>query len=932
MNTLAVVAVSALLAAAAQLAAPPSLSGRVSFSGIGVPGVTVHASKVDRAVSATTDDGGAFQLTGLEDGTWLLRAEMRGFVPITREISLPYSGPALEWALEMQSYAEIVGSEPPAPPPAPPQAVPADSDAEVEFINGSVNNGAATPFAQAAAFGNNRVLGPPRYSGGLTAVFGNSAWNARPFSFDGAALAPSYGDLQLGVTLLGPLRIPRLVRNGGQLAFNYQHGVLHNATTQSALMPTAAERGGDFSGAASPIRDPLTGVPFDGNAIPAARISPEAAALLTLYPAPNSGTSRGANFQKAVVAETTRDLLQLGLNRNLNTRTTIGGTLAYQRTSVETTSLFDFVDRSRQSALDATINWSRRFSTRLSVRAKYQFARAGSDVTPYFSRRVDVSAQAGISGNSPDPATWGPPTLTLPDIAGLRDVDYQHSVTGRHGTGIEISLRRGLHSFTFGGDVRRDTVDVASQPDARGTLGFTGVASGNSFADFLLGIPSTSTIGFAPGVTRLHGHAHDAYFTDDWRVSSLTLNLGVRWEYESPFARSGLRADKHGLQPRLGVSWRPVAGSSLVIRGGYGIYRNLGVYQPLAILLAQQPPLARTLSVQNSAATPLTLANPFPSTIPTARTFAVDPAFRAGYAHTWQASAQRDFPASLTLIATYLGTAGRHLMQASLPNTYPAGVVSPCAACPSGFVLVTSGGTSLRNAAQVTLRRRLQSGLMISGQYTLAKSTDDAATFSNTAVSPLSLSIAQDWLDLAAERGPSPFDQRHVLSVQFQYTSGVGAAGGTLVDNRWGTLFKDWTIAAQLTAGSGLPFTPIAFRTIAGTGFVGTRPTLTSISPEPIADDSYANPAAYVAPAPGTWGTAGRNSIRGPAQFSLDASVSRVFRLRGRLSAEARLAATNVLNTVTFATINTVISSPQFALPTIANPMRRLQATIRVRF
>jgi len=63
-----------------------------------------------------------------------------------------------------------------------------------------------------------------------------------------------------------------------------------------------------------------------------------------------------------------------------------------------------------------------------------------------------------------------------------------------------------------------------------------------------------------------------------------------------------------------------------------------------------------------------------------------------------------------------------------------------------------------------------------------------------------------------------------------------------------------------------------------------------------------------------------------------DASVSRVFRLRGRLSAEARLAATNVLNTVTFATINTVISSPQFALPTIANPMRRLQATIRVRF
>ena len=168
--------------------------------------------------------------------------------------------------------------------------------------------------------------------------------------------------------------------------------------------------------------------------------------------------------------------------------------------------------------------------------------------------------------------------------------------------------------------------------------------------------------------------------------------------------------------------------------------------------------------------------------------------------------------------------------------------------------------------------------------------------------------------------------------MQFQYTSGVGAAGGTLVDNRWGTLFKDWTIVAQMTTGSGLPFTPIAFRTVAGTGFVGTRASLTGASPEPVDDDSYANPAAYAAPAIGTWGTAGRNSIRGPAQFSLDASLARVVRLRGRLSLEARLAATNVLNTVTFATVNTVISSPQFALPTIANPMRRLQATIRVRF
>ena len=159
--------------------------------------------------------------------------------------------------------------------------------------------------------------------------------------------------------------------------------------------------------------------------------------------------------------------------------------------------------------------------------------------------------------------------------------------------------------------------------------------------------------------------------TDDWRLSGLTLNLGVRWEYEAPFTEadgrlaSPLRPDRRGLEPRLAASWRPVLGSSLVIRASYGLYRNLGVYQPLALLLTQQPPFARTFSVENSPQDALTLANPFPASVSSTNTFAVDPDFRAGYAHTWQVSAQRDLPASLTMIVAYLGAKGSHLMQAS---------------------------------------------------------------------------------------------------------------------------------------------------------------------------------------------------------------------------------------------------------------------------
>jgi hypothetical protein len=247
-------------------------------------------------------------------------------------------------------------------------------------------------------------------------------------------------------------------------------------------------------------------------------------------------------------------------------------------------------------------------------------------------------------------------------------------------------------------------------------------------------------------------------------------------------------------------------------------------------------------------------------------------------------------------------------------------------------VYVTSNGTSLRNALQLTLRRRLSEGLTASVQYTLSKATDDAATFSNSALAPDSLAIAQDWLNLGAERGPSAFDRRHLVAMQFQYTSGVGVTGGTLVDGFWGGLFKDWTILSQLNAGSGLPLTPVFFAPVAGTGVVGVRPSVTGASTTPTVPGSYANAAAFTAPASGTWGDAGRNSIRGPSEFSLDASVSRVFRFHGRLSLEWRVAATNVLNRVTFATIDTVITSPQFGFPTLANSMRRLQTTVRFRF
>jgi len=362
------------------------------------------------------------------------------------------------------------------------------------------------------------------------------------------------------------------------------------------------------------------------------------------------------------------------------------------------------------------------------------------------------------------------------------------------------------------------------------------------------------------------------------------------------------------------------------------MYRNLGTYQPIALLLAQQPPFSRTVSVQRSAAAPLTLANPFPASFSSTTTFAVDPEYRAGDLRSSNVSVQYDLPASLTVIGAYFHDQGTHLMQAFLPNTYPAGAPNSCPTCPSGFVYLTSNGRSDRNAGSFTIRRRLYAGFTATLQYTLAKSNDDAATFSNTNVSPASLAVAQNWRDLGAEYGPSSFDQRHVVSVQAQYTTGVGVRGGTLADAWWGRLYKDWTVTAQIDAGSGLPLTPVVFAAVGGTGFVGVRPDLTGAPISPTAPGSYANPDAFIASAPGTWGNAGRNSIRGPRQFSMNMTFARVFRFPRRRTLEWRVSATNLLNRVTFASINTTVGSPQFGFPTVANPMRRIHANFVFRF
>ena len=345
----------------------------------------------------------------------------------------------------------------------------------------------------------------------------------------------------------------------------------------------------------------------------------------------------------------------------------------------------------------------------------------------------------------------------------------------------------------------------------------------------------------------------------------------------------------------------------------------------------------------------MTLANGFTQCgTTTPDTFAIDPDFRVGYAQTWQLSVQRDLPWVLQMVATYLGVKGTHGVQQFLPNTYPYGGVNPCPDCPVGFVYEGTGGNSTRQSGQLQLRRRLRAGFAASLLYTYSKSIDDDAMlggtghqssasqtdFASSESSPTSSAqIAQDWLNVKAERSLSSFDQRHLLNLQAQYTTGQGLEGGTLLGGWRGRALKEWTLLTQITVGSGLPETPLLPFAVPGTGWTGPlRPDLTGAPIYAGQNGAHLNSAAFAAPTAGAWGTAGRNSITGPNQFSLDGAMQRTFRPSKHFFLDARIDATNLLNHAVFSSWYTTLGSAQFGLPQSANPMRSLQVTMRVRF
>ena len=1007
----------------AQTALAAEFRGTVSFGGVPVPGATVTLTQGAQVLTTISDPAGFYYFADVPDGTWKLSVRLLGFVPLDRTVTVPPPTPITAAELAMlpleQILAEAKTVQPtPAQPSTilqPPLAKPADHGKSAEelnteaqrraedandglLINGSQSNAATSKYTLDPAFGNRRAGSKALYTGGVAVHEENSVLDARPYSLTGLATPKDEYNRFTGVlTLGGPIRIPHLLRNGPTFSLAYQWTRDSTQSTLSGLVPTAAERSGDLSGLLTPqgqpltIINPATGLPFTGS-LP---VSPQAQALLALYPLPNLNGNTSYNYQTAVLDRIHADALQSRLQKSVGHRDQFYGQFALQSVRSSNTNLFDFLDTTNTLGLNSNAHWSHLLHHAFLVDLGYELSRLRTEIRPAFDDRDNISGLAGITGSDQDAPDWGPPTLAFSSgIASLTDGVRAFNRDRTDGLAESTSWTHRAHNVSFGGDFRRQEFNVLSQQNPRGTFTFTGAAtagtpdatsptqtSGSDLGDFLLGVPDTSAIAFGNADKYFRQSVYDLFATDDWRLRpELTINAGMRWEYGAPITElydrlvnldvaSGFAAvaavlasapkgsltgaaypisliqpDRHGFEPRIGISWRPIPASTLVIRAGYGIYDDTSIYLTSAQQMAQQAPLSTSLSVQNSAACPLTLANGFsPCGTATVDPFGVDPNLRVGYAQTWQLSAQRDLPAALVMVATYSGIKGTHGEQEFLPNTYPIGAIDPTPQSPAGFIYRTSGGNSTRQAGQLQLRRRLRSGLAATVQYTFSKSIDDDSelggqghvTTSALGETPPTATptIAQNWLDLRAERSLSTFNQRHLLSVNMQYSSGVGTHGGTLLSGWRGTLLKDWTITNQFTLGTGLPETPVYLAAVPGTGVTGTiRPDLTGAPIYGGTNSYFLHAAAYTAPAAGQWGDAGRDSITGPDQLSLNTSLARTIRLRDPMNLDLRIDSNNILNHVDFTTWNTTINSTTFGLPTSANAMRSLELTLRLRF
>ncbi len=841
-----------------------------------------------------------------------------------------------------------------------------------------------------------------RPHGSVYYTVGDSALDAAPYALTQSPVEKAaYMKQRFGGTIGGPLNIPGIYKGGNKTFFfvNYNGARGDSPYDAFSFVPTLAERSGDFSGVAGvQLVNPSNGQPIPGNNFQNAglTVNPIAQGLLQFIPQPNvPGASPDTqNFHFVTSTLSNSDDLNIRLIQSLGSapngqrqrgrrgpRNNLNVGFHYHSASTNATNPFPSVGGNTSTrSFDVPIGYTQTFG-KLINNARLDFNRSRIRSQNLYAFNQDITGTLGINGVSTNPFDWGLPNLSFTHFGSLNDVNPQLLRNQTWTFTDNMIYNHGKHTWRWGGDFRRIQINTETDSNARGTFTFTGVNSGFDFADFLLGLPQLTSVQFGNNNYHFRGNSWDLFAQDEWRVrGNLTLNLGVRYEYISPFSelndrivnldlpvsftsppvpvqvgQSGpyngqfpvtlVRPDRNNVAPRLGLAWKPLRNT--VVRAGYGINYNTSAYQSIVQNMAFQPPFSTTATNTQSPTAQLTLANGFPPVPPgsISNNFGVDPNYLLGYVQIWNLDVQQQIRPTLILNLDYTGTKGTRLDILEAPNRTATGILFPGV---QPFYWEDSLGDSIANAGSIRVRKRLQSGFSIGGRYTFSKSLDNASTIGSG--EPLvaqgggrggisgTTNVAQNAFDLAAERGLSSFDQRHQFTADFLWELPFGH------DRRWLTgngplraILGDWNWSGDWTIASGLPFTPRILGDPADVsrGTNGTiRADVVAGQQVSVSDPSvgeWFNTAAFATPS-GAFGDARRNTIEGPGQRLFDMAFTKIFPIRESRSLEFRAQFSNIFNTPQFSTIDTVVNSPTYGRVISVGAMRSLQLTARFRF
>jgi hypothetical protein len=312
----------------------------------------------------------------------------------------------------------------------------------------------------------------------------------------------------------------------------------------SFLVPTMAERNGDFSGlmrsgAPSVIRDPLTGQPFPGNIIPASRINPVGAKLLSYFPKPDTEVDNGSsNFSMTDLLPNRAYQFTTKVNHQFNNSISVSGFVLRQVTH-EANSNYNpenkFVGGSYQ--LDRVIGtfvlnntYILNNSTVLTLRGGYNNFDDNYNLPFEFDAKALWNNPA-LTSQFSDTNRF--PSTSITGYKGTGWTNRQANGYYQYGVNGTLSKLSGSHNYKVGGDYRVIGVRSLNYGQSTGTYTFTGTYSGNAAADLLLGYPQSGSV---PLNTELDGYVnyYAGYAQDDWRISEkFTLNYGIRIESET---------------------------------------------------------------------------------------------------------------------------------------------------------------------------------------------------------------------------------------------------------------------------------------------------------------------------------------------------------------------------------------------------------------